>query len=506
MLTDSTRPDILEIDSEGRITLRYKRRIFTDTLEDMINVIDIIEPVIMPNDNGPINLRTLGAEDEMVIPYTKRVALDTEDNPEFRIDSIWVKTMSIEVINLQADDRLNAELLLLSQSFIDSKGQAPLRMPIYFDRTTEIEVLDSFTIIPEDNHLILNFQLRLRNSPLEISPGVEFFNLNIRLVDVEIEAIFGDFGNIDMDLPPQAMNISFYNSILEGSFRFQNPQLNIYFSNSIGVPVQVSLPEFYVIDRFSDTTDIVNTVGNSIPTVRNPRLLDYPRTISRHDTTGRTVYDSLLLDLNETNVFYILEEVRPRTLTFNVAGEVNPPSGSETVNFIASDSYFSVDLELVLPLFGNASMTLKDTLEFDFTTFYSKPPEEIESLTFLVNFVNGFPVEVKAQLFFYGESFSDSIGPLFEKGYYPVEAGTPDGGSDCGVDPSSPTKLVPFSLDRIDELSRSRFAIAWAKVNTYDYHQSRPDVPFCQNHNFKANIGVIVKANVNSADYTNKGK
>jgi len=119
----------------------------------------------------------------------------------------------------------------------------------------------------------------------------------------------------------------------------------------------------------------------------------------------------------------------------------------------------------------------------------------------LVNFENGFPVEIDAQLFFYGESFSDSIGPLFESGYYPVDAGIPDGGSDCGISSSKQIQLVPFTLDRIEELSRSRYAIAWAVVNTYDYHNSRPDVFFCNDHYFKTNIGVIVKANVNSADY-----
>ncbi len=500
MLTDTTRPDILEINQDGKITLRYKQRIFTDTLEDMINVTDVNVNLPKSNDNGRIDLSILGALDEMVIPYTKRVALDTSNNENIRIDSIWVRNLSIEV-SLNASDDLNADLQLLSQSFISEQDNDSLDMNIPFDGTVTTQVLNNYTIFPVDNHLILNFKFTMRNSPLVFEPGDDFFGLNFRIVNAEIEAIFGDFGNIDMDLPPQTMNISFYNSILEGAFRFQDPQLNIYFSNSIGVPVQVSLPDFYVIDRFSDTTDIINTTGNSIPTVRNPKIIDFPTTITRHDIAGRTVYDSLILDLNETNVFYILEHVRPTTLTFNVAGEVNPPSSQETFNFIASDSYFSVDLELVLPLVGNASMTLKDTLEFDFTNIYSKPPEEIESLTFLVNFENGFPVEVEAQLFFYGESYNDSIGPLFERGYYPVDAGVPDGRLGCGVSPSRQTQLVPFTLDRIEELSRSKIAIAWAVVNTYDYHKSRPDVAFCQDHYFKTNIGIIVKANVNSADY-----
>jgi len=271
-------------------------------------------------------------------------------------------------------------------------------------------------------------------------------------------------------------------------------------ANSIGIPIKVSLPDFYVADRFSDTTKVY---GDSIPTPRNPRLIGYPSSITRNDTIVKH-YDSLLLDLNETNIPEILN-IRPTRLTYSVSGEVDAPDpGGDAVNFVTSDSYFSVDIELILPLEGYASlMIMMDTLEFDFTTFYDKPPEEIESLSFLVNFENGFPVEVNSQMIFYrdGLSDADSIGPLFERGSFTVLAGIPDG-SVCGVTPSKQTQLVEFTLDRIEEIAAAKYAIVWAGVSTYGFEDTPPrDVPLCQNHKFKTSIGVIVKANVNSADY-----
>ena len=96
MLNDSTRPDILEIHPDGSMTLRYKQRIFTDSLDNLFSFEDFSTQLNMPNEIGEINLGILPGDTSIVINYTKKFDFieDVNMNADYRIDSIRVRPSS----------------------------------------------------------------------------------------------------------------------------------------------------------------------------------------------------------------------------------------------------------------------------------------------------------------------------------------------------------------------------------------------------------------------------
>jgi hypothetical protein len=88
---------------------------------------------------------------------------------------------------------------------------------------------------------------------------------------------------------------------------------------------------------------------------------------------------------------------------------------------------------------------------------------------------------------------------LFPETWNLVQAGTPR--SDCDIQPYTNDPLeIEFPRDKIDSISVSKYIFIYARVSTSGWEQKKI-VTFCKDHTFEAYIGVIVDAEVNSADY-----
>ena|GEM_PF-3590795 len=498
MLNDSTKPEILEIHSDGTMTLRYRQKVFSQNLADYFTFPEIDEPFTVTSQLPTLDLRSLGS-DEMVIPYTFRIDFSMNDSIKVRLDSLWIKTLSMDLDLTNSPPGLNGQLQITSQSFTSKNDSLSLIMP--FDGTPEAENLDGYSIILENNQLIFNVLLTMRASPLVLNQGDDIFSLHISFRDASYDCIFGYLGSFRLNLPPRTVNIDFFKSMMDGTFHFKEPLLKVYYTNSIGIPVKISMEDFYVTTRLGEHEEITNTLdSNCIPFRQNPLLLSYPDISMAREVVydSLIVTDSLILNLNNTNMFDILE-LAPKNLTFSVYGTVNPPR-LDSVNFIASDSRYSTECELVLPLEGYASvMVMMDTLEFNFTNFYDKPPEEIKRLAFRVNFFNGFPLEIDAQMYFADENYNIKA-TLIPDDWRFVRAGIPGSGCNCVPDPKQPPLEIEFPRDKIDSIYASKYILLWASVSTPDWAQEHP-ITLCNNHTFTAYIGVIVDADVNSADY-----
>ena len=496
MLNDSTKPEMLEIHNDGTMTLRYRQEVYSANLADYFTFPDIDETFTITNQLPALDLRFMGNE-SMVINYTFPIYFSMNDSITAWLDSLWINTLTMD-LDLTTFPGLNGQLQITSQSFISEDDSLYLVMP--FDGKSEAKVLDGYSIILQDNQLVFNIKLTMWTSPVILEQGEDIFELEISFRDAAYDAIFGYLGRFRLNLPPRTISIDFFNSMMDGTFHFAEPLLKVFYTNSIGIPVRISMEDFYVTTRLGEREEITNTLdSNCIPFRQNPLLLSYPDiSMAREVVYDRLlVTDSLILNLNNTNMFDILE-LAPKSLTFSVYGTVNPPRIDST-NFISSDSRYSTEVELVLPLEGYASvMVMMDTLEFDFTSFYDKPPEEIKRLAFRVNFINGFPLELDAQMYFTDENYN-RIASLIPEDWNFVEAGIPS--SECAVEAFVNKPLeIEFPREKIDSIYVSKYILLYASVSTPSWAQEQV-VTLCNNHTFTAFIGVIVEAEVNSADY-----
>ena len=133
--------------------------------------------------------------------------------------------------------------------------------------------------------------------------------------------------------------------------------------------------------------------------------------------------------------------------------------------------------------------------------FCKMSSEEIKSLAFRVNFINGFPLEVDAKMDFVDENFKRTT-TLFDKVWETVKSGKQTG-SDCQIEPYfNPPLNIDFPVEKIDSIAEAKNIIIYARISTPGFDENPPRIiTFCNDHTFEAYIGVIVDAEVNSADY-----
>jgi len=484
MLNNLTIPDHLEIHSDGTMTIRYRRKVFSDNISDLFAFPEIIDTISITNSSPTLDL-DMGMARTTVI---KKINFCMNDTMNAKLYSVWINTL---LFNLKVNTipNLSGTINISSKSFI--KDDKILNESFPFDGSGQQISLDGYTIFLENNQIILSFGITINPLLDTIPEGEELLSVEFSFSNVEYEAIFGFLGNFAFNLPTHTMPINFFNSIIKESIGIENPLIKICYSNSIGIPLQVSMEEFYMKTR---DDNLENITGAGIPTYVNPRPIRYP------DVTqiGASVTDSLILNWHNTNLLDILLKA-PKELTFSVAGEFNPP-GIYSTNFITKNSKYSADVEVVLPLKGYASlMTMMDTLEFDFTTFWDRPPEELKRLIFRLNLINGFPVELDAQMYFADENYT-VLDSLFSGDWTLVKAGVTTG-TDCDIEPFENDPLeIEFPGNKIDNISKSKYIFIYGRISTLGW-ENKDIVTFCINHTFEAFIGVIVEAEFNLSDH-----
>lgn len=175
-----------------------------------------------------------------------------------------------------------------------------------------------------------------------------------------------------------------------GSFNIVDPSIDVKISNSLGVPVQASLIQF---DAYQAGMGYVPITGSGIP---NPLPINSP-SVSQ---IGQSMNTSFTLNKNNSSVYNIINN-KPTQVLYQLNALSNP-NGNTGTNFIIDSSRFSVDLSVIMPLYGTAKdFQLQDTLNFQFNDI-----ENVETLLLRTSITNGFPIELGMQVYFTDENFT----------------------------------------------------------------------------------------------------
>ncbi len=488
MLNDSTIPDMLYIDNDGFLTLRYYQDVTSFQLSDLLTIPDIEESFSITNTlPAPIPLDMI--TDSMVISNSLQLNLSLNDTIDTRLDSIWIESLDLG-IDISTEYNLNGSVSITSTSILDN-GQ-PLDISTSFNGSNSNQ-LDNATLVLTNNQLIINYKATIKPSGGSIPAGGTIFEMDFSLTNADYSAIFGYLGKISFSLDEQTIPINFYNSIVEGVFHFEDPKMKLYFDNSYGIPIQVAFSQLDVETR----DEGILSITQGIPTVDTPKVINYPGI----EEIGESVSDSIILTRTNTDLFTALEKA-PREITYGINAMANPP-GEDTTNFITKDSKFSASVDLILPLYGYADFVIMmDTIKFEFDDFYNNPPEEIKRLAFRLNFTNGFPVNVIAQMYFIDENYNklDSLfTDLNDNRRIIVAADDNDGDGKADPFENDPIE-IEFTHDKIENISESKFIIVLGRINTTNYEQ-KENIKFYNDYTFDAYIGVVGDLEVNSTDY-----
>jgi hypothetical protein len=121
------------------------------------------------------------------------------------------------------------------------------------------------------------------------------------------------------------------------------------------------------------------------------------------------------------------------------------------------------------------------------------------------NFLNGFPLNVKIQAYFYDDNdvLLDSLfhNPEDPASYIPAAIDSDgDGKVEPPVDPYNVE--VELSRQQIDNISTSRYLVVYYTLTTPGADKNPPEnVQFFMDYFFEVHVGAIGEVEVNSTDY-----
>lgn len=226
--------------------------------------------------------------------------------------------------------------------------------------------------IEEFLKVYINFGVAANNSPytFEITQGLR---------DLTYYTATGYFGQYNFEIAKEILGVSLFDNATVDDVFLEDPKLHLRFYNSIGIPINVTMDEFYV-ERNGNTLNVTST---NLPAFGiNPAIKMY-------------AYDTTEITFDKTNSNIIdLFNFQPKKVVFKETFQTNP-SGIPQFNFIFDTAKVYVDAEVELPLYGRAlNFTLSDS-----TLFGLNKVEGVISADLRFNLGNTFPAEATVQIY-----------------------------------------------------------------------------------------------------------
>lgn len=227
------------------------------------------------------------------------------------------------------------------------------------------------------NKIPINFSASLNSgNDLVTLTNQDFADLNFSFSDLSIEYADGYFGDYEIDLGGDIVDIDL--QIFEdfdSGLILNDPKFIIRVSNSIGVGASINAG----LNAFSPNFE--NAVFNFTEIIQAPEFIgDSIEQLWVYDKNNSTIDDIIALPPQQIEYFGVA----------NLNG-----SNSEGVNFIGADSKMTLGVEVDFPMSLNvANISLKDTIIID----ELDNVEKIESLSLFMNIDNGFPLDTRLDL------------------------------------------------------------------------------------------------------------
>jgi len=159
------------------------------------------------------------------------------------------------------------------------------------------------------------------------------------------ESIYGRFGRDTIQLGSQEIDLPFFSELgRNGQLIFENPQIRLNVSNSIGVPLGLRLGGIYT-EKYDSATNTTITTILSGQVVQNLQIVRPPALAN----IGQAEETILTIENRNSNIRNLLSTA-PGLIGFDISAITNPPSTS-SLNFIQpTNTSIETIIEMRLPL------------------------------------------------------------------------------------------------------------------------------------------------------------
>ena len=240
---------------------------------------------------------------------------------------------------------------------------------------------------------------------INVVQGDTMLNISAQLIGVSPSYVRGYLGQKTISVK-DSLKIGFGKLFSGGQLLLDSAKLNLDIENFVGADLQTYI---------SGITSINNRTGVSIP-LSAPSALFRNLDISRATETGSSsnpvnpVVKPIVLDNSNSNLTSFLQNL-PDHLETDLRFNVNPLGNiSGSNDFIYSDRIIKTHARLEIPVRAALlSLSIRDTQQITVSDFTSLDPIGPSTVTLVAD--NGFPIEVKLQLYLLdgNKSVTDSL-------------------------------------------------------------------------------------------------
>ncbi len=427
----------LVIDPDGQLRLVYRGDVLTKDREEIFAEVD-----------------SALAQAGLIPIQENRVALPFSSPAGIQIDSLHLSggeliysfanphtdpiTMTFTFPQLRQD----GEAIVFEHSLPAYSGSGD---PPFFTNAFGPYSLAEHDISPENDSIFIEYEAFADGEPVDLT------NFYILIQGMEFTYAEGYLGNQIHEGTRDTIEIDFFEDWIRGDIYFEDPVVTFFFENSFGIPTRSIVNVFDVITVEQEVLPLESEfVANGI---------DFP--YPGLDQVGEIMRDTFVFNKFNSNIDEILG-AGPIAVDYLVDGLTNPESNTDIRGFLTDSSYYKVQVEVDLPLYGRAAgFIARDTIELGFDNYGEVDFAEFKTVT-----DNGLPLNVDIQGYFLDDNGA-VLDSLFAEGRRLVEAAPVDGdGNATGI--TTQEAFAEFLADRFERIKDAQSIVVNAAFSTND--------------------------------------
>jgi len=475
--------EYIRVEADGSLTIVYADEYESDIAENLLSLDNQSYGETFSLDASQLN--TLATSGTLVLTFNRTLGYSAGSN---EVDKIWFKggtlplnisttlehdvTFKITIPEALKNGTALSETVSALYTTAPNTGSSTISLQdleIDFTKTTQ-------TYSEIDVELEITITKKGSNS---IKP-VESVTFGMQLLNQKYSKITGLFDVIDFSTQGNTFDISFFRNSQSGSFTLADPRIKFILRNSIGIPIDASVP------RFEGT----NPNNNLVSLTGFPNPLPFP--VVANSEMGATKVDSFELNKNTSNLGAYINN-RPASNYYELAVKTTT-IGSDR-HFLLDSSRVSARVEIEIPLEGTAKDYVLESaqpfnLELD-------NPDQVKEILVRLYTENGFPADIAIQLYF-EDSVSNTVLDSLILGDILIlpSANIDANGKVDGVNPKTTDILMgTANVLRITAANRIRIK---AYFNTLKENGgNQPDVKFYNIYDLLLQMGVQAEVLIN---------
>lgn len=389
ILTANDHNGVISVGSDNFCTIVYKGNLFSLKGSDLVQL-PSQQPTPYSASLTPTQIAALSAAGTVTASYSQTVNFNSGST---KIDSMIFKSGTLN-ISLNSDFHFSGQIALKIPTAKKNGVAFSKVLPFTYSGSVPVIVNANYDLTgysvdmtlggTTSNQFVVNYDVTLTGGGPAATTS-EMIIVSQSFSNMKFDKIFGDVGQLALSPNTDTVALSiFKNSLGNGTFTLVNPSAKVIISNSYGIPVKASISQL----------EGYNPPSNTYPISGSPNPL--PILSPTFAQIGQTLKDSFSLTSPGSNIVNVINNT-PKYIIYQINSQSNP-GGPTHSNFVIDTSYFKVDMEVNLPLWGTAKdFTLQDTLAF---TMDQAIPNNVESALFRIYNSNGFPFDIDMQGYF----------------------------------------------------------------------------------------------------------